>query len=152
MSDSRPVRILVADDDHDDCLLIRDAFESSGYSEGIQFVHDGEQLIKHLRQNRSAAATAEAELPVLILLDLNMPLKDGRETLAELKADDALRAIPVVVLSTSSSEFDVTRTYADGASSFITKPASFARFQEVIQSIAHYWLETVDLPGGRGRG
>lgn len=152
MSESRSVRILVADDDQDDCLLIRDAFESSGYSEGIQFVHDGEQLIEHLRHSRSATSTAEVELPVLILLDLNMPLKDGRETLAELKADDALRAIPVVVLSTSSSEVDVTRSYEDGASSFITKPASFARFQEVIQSIAHYWLETVDLPGGRGRG
>jgi CheY-like chemotaxis protein len=148
MNHPRTVHILVADDDPDDCLLTREAFQVSKIVNTIQFVHDGEQLMSYLRRLPPYDNAETHPMPGLILLDLNMPLKDGREALAEIKADPHLCAIPIVVLTTSSAEEDIVRSYCDGVNSFITKPVSFAGLQEVVRSIGRYWLEIVDLPTG----
>lgn len=143
---SRYVHILIADDDVDDCLLIKDAFESSKIDSSINFVHDGEQLIRYLRRMQPYDDSVNHPMPGLILLDLNMPLKDGREALAEIKADEKLRSIPIIILTTSSSEEDVANSYADGVNSFITKPVTFTGLQNVVKGISRYWLEIVELP------
>ncbi len=148
MNQTRTVHILVADDDPDDCLLTREAFQVSKIVNTIHFVHDGEQLMSYLRRLPPYDNDVTHPIPGLILLDLNMPLKDGREALAEIKADEKLRAIPIVVLTTSSAEEDIVRSYCDGVNSFITKPVSFAGLQEVVGNIGRYWLEIVDLPTG----
>jgi len=143
---SRNVHILIADDDVDDCLLIKDAFESSKIGNSINFVHDGEQLVRYLRRMQPYGDSVNHPMPGLILLDLNMPLKDGREALAEIKADEKLRSIPIIILTTSSSEEDVANSYADGVNSFITKPVTFTGLQNVVKGISRYWLEIVELP------
>lgn len=143
---SRKVHILIADDDVDDCLLTKDAFESSKIGNSINFVHDGEQLIRYLRRVHPYDDGAIYPMPGLILLDLNMPLKDGREALAEIKADEKLRSIPIIILTTSSSEEDVANSYADGVNSFITKPVTFTGLQNVVKGISQCWLEIVELP------
>lgn len=148
MNHPRTVHILVADDDPDDCLLTREAFEVSKIVNTIRFVHDGEQLMSYLRRLPPYDDAEVYPIPGLILLDLNMPLKDGREALAEIKSDPHLCAIPIVVLTTSSAEEDIVRSYCDGVNSFITKPVSFAGLQDVVRNIGRYWLEIVDLPTG----
>lgn len=142
------VHILVADDDPDDCMLTEEAFRTSRLLNTLQFVHDGEQLMSYLQRKVPYDDPARYPMPGLILLDLNMPLKDGREALAEIKADERLRAIPVLVLTTSSAEEDIIRSYLDGVNSFITKPVTFTGLQEVIKNIGNYWLEIVELPPG----
>lgn len=142
------VHILVADDDPDDCMLTEEAFRTSRLPSTLQFVHDGEQLMSYLQRKAPYDDPVRYPMPGLILLDLNMPLKDGRDALAEIKADDRLRAIPVVVLTTSSTEEDIVRSYMDGVNSFITKPVTFAGLQEVVKNIGRYWLEIVRLPLG----
>jgi CheY-like chemotaxis protein len=145
----RPVTILMADDDEEDCELTREALQDSRLANQMKFVHDGEELVDYLkRRGRYSDPSAEAPRPGIILLDLNMPKKDGREALAEIKADDALRRIPIVVLTTSKDEEDVLRTYDLGANSFITKPVTFAALVEVMANWRRYWFEIVDLPNG----
>jgi CheY-like chemotaxis protein len=133
-----PVSILVADDDEEDRDLIRDALKESRLINPMEFARDGEELMKKLR--------ASAELPGLILLDLNMPKKDGREALREIKSDPRLRSVPVIILTTSKAEEDVYRTYNLGVNSFITKPVTFTALVDVINKIAEYWFEIVQLP------
>lgn len=142
----KPVTILIADDDPDDCLLTREAFEDSKISNHIHFVHDGEELMDYLNKREKYSDEQKYPTPGLILLDLNMPLKDGREALMEIKQDEVLKSIPVVVLTTSSSDEDIVRSYNIGVSSFITKPVSFTGLQEVVRNIRRYWLEIVELP------
>jgi CheY-like chemotaxis protein len=145
--DSSPLMILMADDDEEDCELTRDALADAHVINDLRFVSDGEELMDYLhRRGRYAGAPADAPRPGIILLDLNMPKKDGREALAEIKADDSLRRIPVVVLTTSQDEQDVLRTYELGVSSFITKPVTFAGLVEVMRAWKRYWFEIVDLP------
>jgi two-component system, response regulator len=142
-----PLTILVADDDEDDCELIRDALGEPQLAEHMRFVFDGQQLIDYLRhQGRYATAPSEAPPPGIILLDLNMPKKDGREALAEIKSDESLRHIPVVVLTTSSDEEDVLRTHDLGASSYITKPVTFNGLIEVMNTWKQYWFSAAELP------
>ena len=145
-ADSHDIPILVADDDQDDCLMTRDAFAQAGCTNPLQFVHDGEELMDYLNRQGRFADADRFPTPGLVLLDLNMPRKDGREALREIKADPALRMIPVVVLTTSKAEEDVARSYDEGVNSFISKPASFSALIEVVQSLGKYWLQTVDLP------
>jgi CheY-like chemotaxis protein len=141
------VTILMADDDEDDRELTRDALQDSRLAGEMKFVVDGQDLIDYLRrQGPYADPSADSPRPGIILLDLNMPRKDGREALAEIKADESLKEIPVVVLTTSNDEGDVHRTYALGANSFITKPATHAGLIDVMKSITKYWLEIVELP------
>ncbi len=141
----KPIRILVADDDEDDRLLIKDAFEESRLGNPVDFVEDGVELIEYLR-HEGEHASSQLPLPGIILLDLNMPRKDGRAALAEIKADPVLRRIPIVVLTTSKSEEDILRTYDLGVNSFITKPVTFEGLVEVARSLAKFWIEIVALP------
>jgi CheY-like chemotaxis protein len=112
----------------------------------MRFVTDGQDLIDYLRHSGQYAGIGAPDRPSLILLDLNMPRKNGREALAELKADVALRQIPVVVLTTSSDEVDVHQAYDLGANSYITKPVTSTQLNRVMRTVAEYWAETVELP------
>ena len=145
MTDRRPISILVVDDDPDDRLLIGDAFKQTDLDGEVSFVEDGQALLDYLRHLGPFAASRPRR-PGLVVLDLNMPGKDGREALADMKADPALRRIPVVVLTTSVDEDDVERSYELGVSGFIHKPASFAALLEIINTLGKYWTETVVLP------
>jgi CheY-like chemotaxis protein len=141
------ITILMADDDEDDRELAREALQDSRLANEMRFVVDGEDLMDYLRREGSYAdPTVDAPRPGIILLDLNMPKKDGREALAEIKADPALRQIPVVVLTTSKDENDVVRSYDLGVNSFITKPVTLVGLVEVMSTLTRYWFEIVDLP------
>jgi CheY-like chemotaxis protein len=144
-----PMTILMADDDADDRLLAREAFEETHLANELHCVEDGEALMDYLYRRGKYAARSAAQDPGLILLDLNMPKKDGREALQEIKADPALRHIPVVVLTTSKADEDILRTYDLGASSFIAKPVTFVGLVELVQALTRYWFEIVILPPRR---
>lgn len=145
---ARPITILVADDDKEDCMLIREALEENRLANDLRFVHDGEQLLDYLRRRGPYADPATSPRPGLILLDLNMPRKDGREALQEIKSDPDLHRIPVVVLTTSEAEEDIFRSYDLGSNSYITKPVTFETLVEVMKTLGTYWLEIVELPDG----
>lgn len=145
MADSKPIIILVAEDDPDDRLLVREAFEESRLANELHFVEDGEALLDYLLRQNSYDET-NAPYPGLILLDLNMPRKDGREALAEIKLNPKLRRIPVVVMTTSKAEEDILRTYDLGVSSFIVKPVTFDGLVDVMRALGRYWFEIVELP------
>lgn len=140
------VTILMADDDEDDCMLAREALAESRLAIEMYIVKDGEELMDYLHQRGIYAENISAPRPGLILLDLNMPKKDGREALQEIKADPALRRIPVVILTTSKAEEDIDYTYGLGANSFIIKPMTFAALVEVMKTIGKYWFDIVKLP------
>jgi CheY-like chemotaxis protein len=145
---AKPIVILLADDDEEDRMLTRDALAESRVVNELRFVEDGEDLLDYLYQRGRYADPRSAPAPGLILLDLNMPRKDGREALREIKADPNLRRIPVIVLTTSQAEEDIFRTYDLGANSFITKPVHFSALVEVMKEIGRYWIEIVELPSG----
>ena len=140
------ISILIAEDDLEDQMLTRDALAESRMANNVHFVQDGEELFRYLRREGRYADPYVAPRPGLILLDLNMPKKDGRETLRELKADPSLRSIPVVVLTTSKAEEDVFRSYELGVNSFITKPVSFQGLIDVMKALGRYWFDIVELP------
>ncbi|MEQ1764665.1 MAG: response regulator [Pyrinomonadaceae bacterium] len=141
-----PIVILMADDDADDRMLARDALEESRVINELRFVEDGEDLMEYLTRKGKYSNAEDSPRPGLILLDLNMPKKDGREALKEIKSDPNLRRIPVVVMTTSKAEEDVFRSYDFGASSFITKPVTFDRLVELMRTLGEYWVEFVELP------
>src|SRR6476660_3854813 len=142
----KPITIVLADDDADDRMLARDALAEARLANDLFFVQDGEELLDFLRHRGRFADPAAAPRPGLILLDLNMPRKDGREALAEIKADPDLRRIPVVCLTTSKAEEDSYRTYDLGVNSFITKPVTFEGLVSVMKALGTYWFEIVELP------
>jgi two-component system response regulator len=142
----KPVTILMAEDDPDDRQLTKEAFQESHLVNDLRFVHDGEELMDYLYRRGRYSNPALSPRPGLILLDLNMPKKDGREALREIKADPQLKNIRVVVLTTSEAEEDILRTYDLSASSYITKPVTFEGLLEVIRTLGKYWLEIVELP------
>lgn len=149
----QPVTILMADDDADDCLLAKEALAESRLANDLHFVQNGEELMDYLYQRGKYADIDLAPRPGVILLDLNMPKKDGREALKEIKADPYLRQIPVVVLTTSKTEEDIYRSYDLGANSFVTKPVTFSSLVEVMKTLGKYWFEIVELPlEGMGDG
>jgi len=145
-ADTMVITLLMAEDDEEDRMLTRDALAESRLANDLRFVGDGEELMDYLRQRGKYARPASAPRPGLILLDLNMPRKDGREALREIKADPELRAIPIIVLTTSKAEEDIMRSYDLGASSFITKPVTFEGLVEVMKALGRYWFHIVDLP------
>ncbi|HRW05198.1 MAG: response regulator [Caldilineaceae bacterium] len=145
MTSPKPIVILVAEDDPDDRLLVKEAFEESRLANELHFVEDGEELLDYLlRQNNYSEQNAP--YPGLILLDLNMPRKDGREALAEIKLNPKLRRIPIVVMTTSKAEEDILRTYDLGVSSFIVKPVTFEGLVDIMRALGRYWFEIVELP------
>lgn len=145
-SHSNPITILIADDDPDDRLMAKEAMEEARLVNEIRFVEDGEELLDYLRHQGKYASLTSAPRPGLILLDLNMPRKDGRKALEEIRNDSELRCIPIVVLTTSKAEEDIFRTYDLGVSSFISKPVSFEGLVEVMKALGKYWFEIVSLP------
>ena len=138
--------ILMADDDAEDCQLVRDALREAGQPHDLRFVRDGEELFDYLRHRGQYEHANGAPLPDLILLDFNMPRKDGREALREIKADPQLRRIPVVALTTSTAEDDIAFSYDIGVNSFITKPTTFRQWVRIIRILSKYWFEIVELP------
>jgi CheY-like chemotaxis protein len=145
MQTPKPITILLADDDADDRMLAQEALQESRLANDLHIVEDGEQLLDYLYR-RGKFADSDAPRPGLILLDLNMPRKDGREALREIKADPNLRSIPIVVLTTSKAEEDIYRTYDLGVNSFITKPVTFDGLVQVMKVLGRYWFEIVELP------
>jgi CheY-like chemotaxis protein len=142
----KPITILLADDDPEDRMLAHDALQESRVANRLDMVVDGEDLMDYLHRRGPYASLNGNPLPGLILLDLNMPRKDGREALREIKSDPKLRRIPVVVLTTSRAEEDIFRTYDLGVNSFVTKPVTFEQLVEVIKTVSRYWVEFVELP------
>jgi len=138
--------ILIAEDDPDDRLLISDAVERSGFSCELVYVENGDSLIACLYDEEEKEKKIFGLLPDLIVLDLNMPGKDGRQALKEIKSDERLKSIPVVVLSTSRSEEDIDYSYKTGANSYITKPDSFDALTKTFKTLFRYWFESVILP------
>ena len=142
----RAITILMADDDADDRMFAKDALEEARLANDIHFVEDGEELMDYLRHQGKFAELNGSPKPGLILLDLNMPRKDGREASKEIKEDDDLKRIPVVVLTTSKAQEDIYRTYDLGVSSYITKPVSFEGLVDIMKTLSKYWFEIVTLP------
>ena len=140
------IMILMADDDADDRMLAQDAFETNRLGNELRFVEDGEELLDYLYRRGKYVDPESSPRPGIILLDLNMPRLDGREALKEIKADPDLHSIPIIILTTSSAEEDIARTYDLGVNSFITKPVTFEGLVEVIKKTGWYWLEIVELP------
>lgn len=149
---AKPITIVMAEDDPDDRFMAGRALADNRLINDLRFVEDGQELLDYLRHQGRYSDPANAPLPGVILLDLNMPRKDGREALAEIKADPDLRHIPVVILTTSRSEEDVLRTYRLGVNSFISKPVTFEGLVEAMKVFRRYWLEIVELPQEIHRG
>jgi CheY-like chemotaxis protein len=143
---AKPITILMADDDPDDRLLTKDALEESHLRNTFETVEDGEELMEYLYRR---GKYSDKPRPGLILLDLNMPRKDGREALREIKSDPELRRIPVVVMTTSKAEEDIVRSYDLGVNSFVVKPITFDGLVDTLQTIGKYWFEIVELPSGK---
>jgi CheY-like chemotaxis protein len=144
--------ILMADDDEDDILLTQKALQKGKMLNTLYSVQNGEELLDYLLQRGAYTDPATAPRPGLILLDLNMPKKDGREALKEIKSHADLQDIPVVVFTTSKAEEDIYRSYKLGVNSFITKPVTFENMIEVMQALGKYWFEVVTLPTDTKKG
>ncbi len=142
----QPATILIAEDDDDDFTLTEEALREAHFLNPLQRVVDGEQLLAYLRRQGVYRDARVYPKPALILLDLNMPRKDGREALREIKASESLRHFPVVVLTTSRAEEDIVRSYDLGVNSFIIKPVTFPGLVEAVQVLGRYWFELVKLP------
>jgi CheY-like chemotaxis protein len=142
-----PITILICDDDEDDRMLTQQALQQAHIANELMFVEDGEDLLDYLFQRgKYAGENGLAPRPGLILLDLNMPKLDGRAALKLIKGDDTLKDIPVVILSTSSLDEDIVKSYQLGVNSFITKPVTFTGLVEAMHVLGRYWLEIVELP------
>ena len=142
----KTVVILMADDDADDRLLAKDALTECRLANEIQFVENGEELMDYLHRRGQYSPPAAVSRPGIILLDLNMPRKDGREVLATIKVDARFKRIPVVVLTTSQAEEDILRAYNLNANCYVTKPVDLEQFLHVVRSIEEFWLTIVKLP------
>ncbi|WP_225754144.1 response regulator [Actinotalea sp. Marseille-Q4924] len=143
MPDQAPIDVLLVEDDPGDVLMTREAFEENKVANRLAVVSDGAEAMQYLRRE---GEYADAPTPDLVLLDLNLPRMDGREVLAAMKSDDALRSIPVVVLTTSEAEEDVLRSYSLHANAYVTKPVDFSRFIEVVRQIDDFFVSVVRLP------
>jgi CheY-like chemotaxis protein len=142
--DGQPIEVLLVEDDPGDTLMIKEAFEDNKVRNRLTCVADGVEALEYLRRE---GQYADAPRPDLVLLDLNLPRKDGREVLAEIKGDGELSTIPVVVLTTSAAEEDVLRSYKLHANAYVTKPVDFERFIEVVRQIDEFFVTVVKLPG-----
>lgn len=139
----RPIEVLLVEDDEGDVLMTREALAEGKVLNRLSVVNDGVEAVEYLRQN---GEYNDASRPDLILLDLNLPKKDGREVLAEVKSDPDLHSIPVVVLTTSSAERDIVQSYELQANAYVTKPVGYDAFLEALRGIEHFWMCVVRLP------
>lgn len=146
MTSQRPVPILLAEDDAEDRAFARDALAASRLKNELYVVEDGQDLLDYLRRVGPYTDPAVSPRPGLILLDLKMPRKSGLEALAEIKNDPSLRRIPIVVLTTSGADEDISRSYDLGVNSFIRKPVTFDGLVEAVRGLGRYWFEMVELP------
>ena len=144
--DKKLITILIADDDPDDRLMTKEAFEENLLLNDIHFVEDGEELMDYLLRRGKYRNPESSPRPGLILLDLNMPKKDGREALKEIKSHPDLLRIPVIILTTSKAEEDILKTYHLGVNCFITKPVTFMGLVQVTKNLGKFWFEIVELP------
>ncbi len=140
------VTIHMCDDDPDDRLLIKEALQEAKVPNEIDYTEDGEQLLRYLRREGEFENLKDQPMPGLILLDLNMPKKDGRETLIEIKKDNKLKHIPVVILTTSRADEDILKSYEMGVNSFISKPVTFGNLVVAVKAVTDYWFNVVELP------
>lgn len=143
---AKSIHIVIAEDDEEDRMLTREAMIESRVKNTVHFVEDGEYLMDYLHNKGQYEDKSKFPIPGLILLDLNMPRKDGREALKEIKSNEHLKRIPVVILTTSKAEEDIIRTYDLGVNSFITKPVTFEGMINVMKTLGTYWLDIVELP------
>jgi two-component system, chemotaxis family, response regulator Rcp1 len=143
LSDAKPIEILLVEDSPSDAELTKKALETGKIANNLNRVVDGVEAMEYLRQKGKFAKAAK---PDLIMLDLNLPRKDGREVLREMKNDPSFKTIPVIVLTTSSSDKDVLQSYEFNANCYITKPVDFERFIDVVKTIEKFWLTVVTLP------
>lgn len=146
VNSSNPFTILMADDDREDCLLVQDAMKEAHFDCDLRFVRDGEELCEYLHRRGRYAGAEDVPRPDLILLDLKMPRKGGREVIGELKSDPRFLHIPIVALTTSMAADDIVGSYAVGVNSYIAKPATFRELVEVMEVLKRYWFELVKLP------
>lgn len=144
---AKSIHIVIAEDDEEDRMLTQEAMIESRVKNTVHFVEDGEYLMDYLHNKGQYEDKSKFPAPGLILLDLNMPRKDGREALKEIKSNEHLKRIPVVILTTSKAEEDIIRTYDLGVNSFITKPVTFEGMINVMKTLGSYWLDIVELPG-----
>lgn len=142
----QPVPIVLAEDDEDDQMIVRRAFNKARFRSPLHIVDNGRQLLEYLRGEGAFRDRRAYPMPGLILLDLNMPVMSGEEALAEIKADKTLQHIPVVILTTSDDQTGINRCYELGASTFITKPVTFSGFLNVVSELQLYWFSLVQLP------
>ncbi|MEO8335291.1 MAG: response regulator [bacterium] len=147
---SIPITLLLADDDADDREMTTDALRESRLANDLHVVRDGQELLDYLRRQGAHADPSTSPRPSLILLDLNMPRMDGREALAVIKKDPALKRIPIVILTTSRADEDICATYDLGVNSYISKPVTFDGLVQAMKSIGRYWFEIVELPSAAG--
>jgi CheY-like chemotaxis protein len=146
MRTPKTITLLVADDDAEDRMMIKEALAENRLANHLKFVEDGEELMDYLLQRGRYATAESSPRPGLILLDLNMPKKDGREALREIKSNPNLKDIPVVILTTSKAEEDIVRSYGTGVNSFISKPVTFEALVTITRELGRYWFEIVELP------
>lgn len=143
---SKPIVVLVAEDNKYDRMILGEAFGELGFNVRLHFVVNGEDLLDYLRRRNQYAAAGVAPRPDLILLDLNMPRMDGNEAMKLLRTDDTLRMLPVVVLSTSDNPGQVAQAYANGVNAFLTKPGGYDEFVDVVQKMGNFWFGVARLP------
>lgn len=138
--------ILVAEDDADDRFLLETAFAEKGYQEELVFVENGVELMDYLKKLDEGEKTGPLHLPGFILLDLNMPKKDGREVLKEIKEDSRFKKVPVIVFTTTKNETEINRCYELGANTYVVKPVGFDSLLQTIHDIRTYWFKTAQIP------
>ncbi|HND88561.1 MAG TPA: response regulator, partial [Saprospiraceae bacterium] len=152
MKNDKHVIVMVADDDEDDRLMTKEAFQESGLANKVLFVQDGVELMDYLNRRGKYADPDASPRPGLILLDLNMPRMDGHEALRLLKSDNSLRSIPVTIFTTSKAQEDIVRTYGLGSNCFITKPVTFSGLVDTIRQLGSFWFDLVEIPTYSRRG
>jgi CheY-like chemotaxis protein len=140
------IYILVAEDDADDRFLLETAFAENGFKGKLEFVENGVELLEYLRNLKTEDTNTEHPLPGFILLDLNMPKKDGREVLKEIKEDPRFKKIPVIVFTTTKNENEINRCYELGANTYVVKPVGFENLVKTIEDIRSYWFSTAQIP------
>jgi CheY-like chemotaxis protein len=148
---AQPITILVAEDSKYDRMILQQAFGELGLNVSLHFVDNGEAVLDYLHRRNAFAVAATSPRPALVLMDLNMPRMNGQETLLAIREDEALRSLPVIVLSTSDSPKQIDQAYKNGVNAFVTKPGRYDEFVDLVSRLGAFWLTTARLPGVSAR-